>query len=499
MGPVIAVASLDPIAMDLSIEPTLMEVEVVEPAMAATGSGSVASGSAQVSSGVGGSGTQEEEVNPFQRRPRLVASPSLRETPKSRAGKSGIETGKEKGKGSGKDEVLVPRKSVAVVAREMRDLREQEGLPALRRASKILEMLSTFLVGRVNVHREVNDYVSELERALIDADKEWNIREESIKSQVVERVVTPPKAGGTTKRSRSKQRSPTTPRSKRVRETEPPVANVDEASEWKTVSHGKKKANGRMPAKPPEPKEKPKGIRPKSDALVIGVTDPQSYAAILKKIKGDPTLKELGSNVARIRRTRKGEMLFELRNDASVKSVAFKGVLEGALGSDAKVRALSQRVVVECRNIDEVTTETELREALFEQFSLGKEEEAVDIKLRRAYAGTQIATLKLPVVEAKVLLEKGKIRVGWTICPLKIPERQPLRCFKCYGFGHKAGSCTGADRSGRCFRCGDAGHLSKDCRGKPKCMLCQGSDSNHPTGSFRCKAYLEAKARGGWK
>jgi hypothetical protein len=60
-----------------------------------------------------------------------------------------------------------------------------------------------------------------------------------------------------------------------------------------------------------------------------------------------------------------------------------------------------------------VTTETELREALFEQFSLGKEEEVVVIKLRRAYAGTQVATLKLPVVEAKALLEKGKMRVGW--------------------------------------------------------------------------------------
>jgi hypothetical protein len=122
----------------------------------------VASGSAQVSSGVGGSGTQKEEGNPFQRRPWLVASPSLKETPRSRAGKSVIEAGKEKGKGAGKEEVQVPRKSVAVVAREMRDLREQPGLTAVGRASKILELLSTFLVGRINVHREVNDYAKKI-------------------------------------------------------------------------------------------------------------------------------------------------------------------------------------------------------------------------------------------------------------------------------------------------------------------------------------------------
>jgi Zinc knuckle len=495
MGSVIAVASLDPITMVLSKTQKTdgggaagSSAEVV-PETATTGSGSVA-----------GSSTQETEgLNPFVRKPMLARSPSKYETPKGGVSQDtpsdvvtpGPQETPKGNKGSG-------RKTIAQMTRELRDTSEQEGLSGLGRAAKLTSQLSQFIRSKQNIHKEILAIVTELERAIIDADKEWKIREESIKSQVEKSSETVHrKKGNTSKRSRSPRATPSPTKGKRVRGNEQLAPNGDIEGPWVPVENRKNKRD-RKSVKPPEPKEKPR-VRPRSDALVIGALDQKSYAEILTKIKGDSTLKELGSNVARIRRTQKGHMLLELRNDASVKSVAFKGVLEEALGGDATVRALTQEIVVECRNLDEVTTELELRDALLEQFPLGDAVKAVGIKLRKAYAGTQIATLKLPVAEANKLLEKGKIRVGWTICPLKIPERQLLRCFKCFGFGHKAGSCTGTDRSGRCFRCGDAGHVAKDCRGKPKCMLCQGSDVNHATGSLRCKAYLEAKARGGWR
>lgn len=42
-----------------------------------------------------------------------------------------------------------------------------------------------------------------------------------------------------------------------------------------------------------------------------------TYTALLKRVRGDPDLKDLGENVERARLTQKGEMLYELEEDPS--------------------------------------------------------------------------------------------------------------------------------------------------------------------------------------
>jgi hypothetical protein len=193
-------------------------------------------------------------------------------------------------------------------------------------------------------------------------------------------------------------------------------------------------------------------------------------------------------------------MLFELKGDTLVKSVDYKELIEKALGEDATVRALTQEIVVEVCNLDEITTEEELRGVLTEHFSLGDAGRTAKIRLRKAYGNTQVATIKLPAAEANKLLEGGKIKVGWTICHLRAPRTQLLRCYRCLGFGHVASKCNLTDRSKKCWKCGEEGHVSKTCQNKPKCMLCQKSEGNdHATGSLRCNAYKEAKARQEWR
>jgi hypothetical protein len=194
-------------------------------------------------------------------------------------------------------------------------------------------------------------------------------------------------------------------------------------------------------------------------------------------------------------------MLIELKGGPLVSSASFKETIEKSLGEDATVRALSQEIVVEVGNLDEITTETEVREALIEQFSLGERASTAKVKLRNAYRSTQIATIKLPVAEANKLLKAGRIKVGWTICPLRVPQPQLLRCYKCLGFGHVANKCDSTeDRSKKCWKCGVEGHVSKTCKNKPKCMLCQKDvENDHATGSLKCKAYLQAKARQEWR
>ncbi|XP_065088422.1 uncharacterized protein LOC135709903 [Ochlerotatus camptorhynchus] len=102
--------------------------------------------------------------------------------------------------------------------------------------------------------------------------------------------------------------------------------------------------------------------RSKGDALDIEAKDKTTYAALLRKVREDPELKQLGENVVKTRRTQKGKMLFELKKDPSVRSSAFKELVEKSLCEDANVRALSQESVVECKDLDEITTEDEVLE-----------------------------------------------------------------------------------------------------------------------------------------
>ncbi|XP_065088382.1 uncharacterized protein LOC135709872 [Ochlerotatus camptorhynchus] len=211
--------------------------------------------------------------------------------------------------------------------------------------------------------------------------------------------------------------------------------------------------------------------RSKGDALVIEAKDKTTYAVLLRKVREDLELKQLGEDVVKTRRTQKGEMLFELKKDSSVRSSAFKELVEKSLGKDANVKALSQESVVECKDLDEITTEDEVRCSLKVQCNLG--DVPMTIRLRKAYGGTQ------------------------TIYLLAIPRvtKQTERYFKCMNFGHQARNCKGPDRSELCRKCGEKGHVAKDCLKQPRCMLCRKEDGNgHKTGSFRFPAYKKAIA-----
>lgn len=85
--------------------------------------------------------------------------------------------------------------------------------------------------------------------------------------------------------------------------------------------------------------------------MVIGAKNANSYADILKKIKSDESLKYMANKVSRVRRTKNGELLLHSNADESTKSSNFKALIEGVVGDMATVKALSQEVLVECKNM----------------------------------------------------------------------------------------------------------------------------------------------------
>lgn len=379
-------------------------------------------------------------------------------------------------------------------------------MSSLDYATKLVDTLSAFVAPKMNVHNDIKLLVTGIQRAMLELHKERD-REISLRKKVASSSVVSTPQGTRTKRTRPSPESPKsipTPKASRGDGGSRQLRkDVGDEEKWEVVG---KKGKSKKPAKPkPDKPPRPRSarnVKPKADALLIEAKDSGSYADILRKVKADPSLQDMGSKVARIRRTKNGEMLIELQGDPSVKSEAYRELIEKSLvGSDATVRALTQEAVIEVPHLDEVTTELELREALIDQLPPGDLESTAKVKLRKAYGGTQIATIKLPVAEANKLLELGKIKVGWTICPLRRPRTQLLRCYRCHGFGHVVSKCTVAeDRSKCCWKCGENGHVSKTCSNKPKCMLCQkGVANDHVTGSLRCNAYIKAKANQGWR
>ena len=120
--------------------------------------------------------------------------------------------------------------------------------------------------------------------------------------------------------------------------------------EWRKVKR-KRKPKKKGPKPPSAPVTKPRRVWQRPEALVIGEAVGTSYADILRKVKEDPSLKDLGEKVVAVRRTQKGNLLIELKRVQGVHSVDYKAQVEKVVGEAAKVRALSQEVSIECRGV----------------------------------------------------------------------------------------------------------------------------------------------------
>lgn len=169
-------------------------------------------------------------------------------------------------------------------------LEENQGeMSSFGYATKMLDALSEFLDSRSNIHREVKTIVPKVQKALLEANKEWKTREGALLKKAAE-VMAKATPRVNAKRPRLSSDSPKLTPTPKIPRSGTQKQGKDGNEEWETVKRKKKKAEPK-PGKKPQPRNTGK-VRPKSDALVIGAKDPQSYADILRKVKSDPTLRK---------------------------------------------------------------------------------------------------------------------------------------------------------------------------------------------------------------
>ena len=159
----------------------------------------------------------------------------------------------------------------------------------------------------------------------------------------------------------------------------------------------------------------------------------------------------------------------------------------------------SQAIELSIRDLEETITEDDGKVALQKAASSDIVVPWNWIRaLRPAYKWTQIATVKLPEeVARKVMGERGRIRIGLVICPIKEVHR-PRKCFKCWNLGHIAINCPSQiDRSSLCLKCGQAGHKIVQCANDTHCPWCAETDKNshHVVGSYKCATNLRPSTK----
>lgn len=261
---------------------------------------------------------------------------------------------------------------------------------------------------------------------------------------------------------------------------------TEEDTGWSTVTNRRKKKNDKKSEK------RRTGKKPRPDAIIIKATGTKTYADMIRKMQSDPNLVPLGNAVSKLRRTQKGELLIQLKSGENP-TAEFKEGLGTALSGDAEVISLTTQRTIECKDIDEVTSVEDIVKAIKSQFDLDVSQQ--DVQLRKSYGETQVASIKTSETTAKKLLEKGKLKLGWSNCHLR--EKTTLtKCFRCLEFGHISRNCKSSiDRSKMCRKCGENGHIAKGCAKTPSCMFCikdHPDNAKHVAGSNNCPVFRRA-------
>ena len=227
-----------------------------------------------------------------------------------------------------------------------------------------------------------------------------------------------------------------------------------------------------------------------NDAIRVRTTGDSTYAQVLKEMKSKVDPATIETQVARIRRARNNDLLIIVKKGSTTESFSQK--IRDVLQNKAEVLALDYdpETDVDIRDIEEDITEEEVINCI--KKAVG-EEATIKCKMKPSFAGMQMATVRMKKKLADVLIEKRRIRIGWTNCVIK-SRINVLKCYKCLGFGHISRGCQGPDRSESCYKCGKLDHKIADCTNEAICFTCKDKNyetTSHISGSRNCRCFKE--------
>lgn len=221
-------------------------------------------------------------------------------------------------------------------------------------------------------------------------------------------------------------------------------------------------------------------------------TNEGSYAEMAGKVKEslDPTI--LGVEIKGTKKSGKNEILIRTEKGGAervIKQMNDKFSQES--NNQLKVESISHRRPVIITNIETLATEEDLVRAIKKE--VADPNAGMDIKkFHETKFGDRNAEVWLEDKHAKLLEERGKMRVTWCLCFIKRKERID-RCIRCLKLGHKASTCRAKDQKVKCLNCCKEGHNYNQCQEKTYCNECK-VEGHSPTNT-RCPAFRRMVSR----
>lgn len=380
---------------------------------------------------------------------------------------------------------------------------------ALAKCKSALQDIKAAIKRQKNISKTVQDRADEMTE-LIDiienCRKSWRKAEQQIQKPVTRREISGVKTPITSKRAAT---SPIEQDGgKKPREGKP------EKEEWQVVSNKSRAKANRNRQKEPvtatttleicpgqetissqrqknkaqkQRTERRRGPKEKTDAVLIKPSEGCSYAEVLRSLRASDQIDET-TKVKSVRKTRAGALLLELDKDAKVTSELCDKI-KLTLRGNAEIISLAPKSTVEIRDLDCVTTNKEVEDAV--KLLLPPDTE-ISVIVTAPNTREQVkAFVTVPTKCADTLIKSGRIKIGWVNARVSANNR-PRRCFRCFGYGHVRADCKGPDRSALdlCIRCGEPGHKLKECTKTPMCCLCTAaghSPVDHIPGSAKCR------------
>lgn len=222
--------------------------------------------------------------------------------------------------------------------------------------------------------------------------------------------------------------------------------------------------------------------------LVKPTTEGKTYADLLREMKKNIDIDELDVKINNVEKTREGYVKLNIFRGKKGNGESIKAAVQDKMRNIAEVQLKKKRKNVVILDMDDITTEDEIYEALKSVLQDAKRDD-ITIKMspKANNRGLQYANIQLPSDEANVLLEMQRIKIGWTRC--RVVERlAPAKCYRCQNYGHYASSCKSeTDMSGKCLKCGEDGHKIKLCTNEAFCSACK--IKGHTSNEMVCPVY----------
>ncbi|XP_044588793.1 uncharacterized protein LOC123267974 [Cotesia glomerata] len=173
-------------------------------------------------------------------------------------------------------------------------------------------------------------------------------------------------------------------------------------------------------------------------------------------------------------------------------SSIFTEAINSATANIGKVITLSPITTIDILDLDEISTEGDVREVLKREFADSLEIKRINLT-NPTSRGNRAVFCEINEASAIKALYKACIKISWVNCRIR-PVTKVTCYFKCLGFGHQIRQCAGPDRSRCCYKCGGENHKSVSCTEKPKCFLCTPDKDAQDSlcvisGTGACKAF----------